>query len=69
MKLVTNVAESLESGTYNIFVNGRAEVYFKTIESSTFLLDSILYNDSGTFIAKDGMEIKAIFTSGEVIVI
>ena len=69
MKLLNNVARPLETNTYSIFVKGTAEIYFTTDELSDYILDSTLTDITGTFIAKQGMKIKAIFTTAEVVLI
>jgi hypothetical protein len=69
MKLLNNLARPLETNTYTIFIKGTAEIYFTTDELSDFILDSTLTDTTGTFIAKQGMKIKAVFTTGEVVLI
>jgi hypothetical protein len=69
MKLVSNLAKPLENDTYNIFVKGTAEIYFIADDLSDFILDSTLTDTTGTFIAKQGMKIKAVFTTAEVVLI
>lgn len=69
MMLLNNVVYNLDSNTFNILVKGTAEIYFKTSELSDFVKDSTLIDTTGTFIAKNGMQIKVVFTTAEVVVI
>jgi hypothetical protein len=69
MKLISNLAKPLEEGTYTIFVKGTAEIYFIADGLSDFILDSTLTDTTGTFIAKQGIKIKAVFTTAEVVLI
>lgn len=69
MILLNNVVYNLDSNTFNILVKGTADIYFKTSELSDFVKDSTLTDTTGTFIAKNGMQIKVVFTTAEVAVI
>jgi hypothetical protein len=69
MKLLNNIARPLETNTYTIFIKGTAEIYFIADDLSDFILDSTLTDTTGTFIAKQGMKIKAVFTTAEVVLI
>ena len=69
MILLNNVVNYLETDTYTILVKGTADIYFKTAELSDFVKDSTLTDTTGTFIAKQGMQIKAVYTTAEVVLI
>lgn len=69
MKLLSNVVEELETGTYTILVRGSADIFFKSTELSDFVKDSTLTDTTGTFIGKQGMQIKAVYTTAEVVII
>lgn len=69
MILLNNAVNYLETDTYTILVKGTADIYFKTAELSDFVKDSTLTDTTGTFIAKKGMQIKAVYTTAEVVLI
>jgi hypothetical protein len=62
MILQNNVVQFLSTNTYLLIVKGTAEIYFKTIEMNEFVLDSTLTDTTGSFVAKDGLQIKAVYT-------
>jgi hypothetical protein len=69
MLLENNVVVSLTSGYYQVFVKGTASIYVKTSELSDFILDSTLTYSTGAFIVKQGLQVKAVFTTAEVVIL